>query len=243
MLGTSSCRVPSGLGRSMARPRLTCAGVIRVGLPSTTSNPTFISGIVVERLDQRVADEVGEGDLAAAGAGEVVVDHDAVVPEQLDRHRAHARGGRDAEAGVHVGHGAGGSALRARCRSARRSPRPRPSSPAPWASACRCSSPGSWWPVSDFWSDFWVTGWDSLFFGSALLGSDFGSGTSARPPASRRVGRLLGAPVDSLTAPLDAGLRAGAVGRGRHGGGGPAARWSLPKKSHHTLSTLSGSFW
>ena len=25
MLGTSSCRVPSGLGRSMARPRLTCA--------------------------------------------------------------------------------------------------------------------------------------------------------------------------------------------------------------------------
>jgi hypothetical protein len=22
-----------------------------------------------------------------------------------------------------------------------------------------------------------------------------------------------------------------------------AARWSLPKKSHHTLSTLWGSFW
>ena len=37
MLGTSSWRVPSGLGRSMARPRLTCAGTTMVGLPSTTS--------------------------------------------------------------------------------------------------------------------------------------------------------------------------------------------------------------
>ena len=45
MLGTSSWRVPSGLGRSMARPRFTWAGVIWVGLPSMTSKPTFISGI------------------------------------------------------------------------------------------------------------------------------------------------------------------------------------------------------
>src|SRR3954452_23170209 len=45
MLGTSSWRVPSGLGRSIARPRLMCAGVTSVGLPSTTSKPTFISGI------------------------------------------------------------------------------------------------------------------------------------------------------------------------------------------------------
>ena len=61
------------------------AGVIRLGLPSTTSKPTFISGIVLQRLDQRVADEVGERHLAAAGAGEVVVDDGAVVPQQLDR--------------------------------------------------------------------------------------------------------------------------------------------------------------
>ncbi len=37
MLGTSSCRVPSGLGMSMARPRLMCCGTTMVGLPSMTS--------------------------------------------------------------------------------------------------------------------------------------------------------------------------------------------------------------
>ena len=37
MLGTSSCRVPSGLGRSMARPRLMWRGTTMVGLPSMTS--------------------------------------------------------------------------------------------------------------------------------------------------------------------------------------------------------------
>ena len=47
-----------------------------------------------QRLDHGVADEVGVRDLAAAGAGEVVVDDDPVVDEQLDRHRAHAGGGR-----------------------------------------------------------------------------------------------------------------------------------------------------
>ena len=45
MLGTSSWRVPSGFWTSIARPRLMWAGVIRFGLPSTVSNPTFISGI------------------------------------------------------------------------------------------------------------------------------------------------------------------------------------------------------
>ena len=48
--GTSSWRVPSCFGMSMARPRLMWAGVIRVGLPSTTSKPTFISGIVLSAL-------------------------------------------------------------------------------------------------------------------------------------------------------------------------------------------------
>ncbi len=46
-----------------------------------------------EGLDHRVADDVGEADLAAARAGEVVVDDDAVVDEQLGRHGAHARRG------------------------------------------------------------------------------------------------------------------------------------------------------
>src|SRR3954451_3391107 len=43
--GTRSWRVPSGLAMSMASPRLMWAGVIRVGLPSMTSKPRFISGI------------------------------------------------------------------------------------------------------------------------------------------------------------------------------------------------------
>ena len=83
-----------------------CAGTIRLGLPSTMSKPTFISGIAFERLDQRVADQVREGDLAAAGAGQVVVDDDAVVDEQLDRHRADAGRGRHRQAEVHVLRGA-----------------------------------------------------------------------------------------------------------------------------------------
>src|SRR4051794_15730381 len=45
MEGTRSWRVPSGLAMSMASPRLMWAGVIRVGLPSMTSKPRFISGI------------------------------------------------------------------------------------------------------------------------------------------------------------------------------------------------------
>ena len=97
------------------------AGVIRLGLPSTTSKPTFISGIDSQRLDQRVADQVGEGDLAAAGAGEVVVDDGAVVPEQLDRHRAHRGRGRHGQRGVHVLRRCGRARRAARCRSARRS--------------------------------------------------------------------------------------------------------------------------
>ena len=60
-----------------------------------------------QRLDQRVADEVGEGDLAAAGAGEVVVDDHPVVPQQLDRDRAHRGRGRDGQRDVHVLRGAG----------------------------------------------------------------------------------------------------------------------------------------
>src|SRR5829696_860238 len=44
--GTSSWRVPSGFARSMARPRLTCAGVTSTGLPfSSCPKPLFISGM------------------------------------------------------------------------------------------------------------------------------------------------------------------------------------------------------
>ena len=37
MPGTSSARVPSGFGMSIARPRFRCAGVTTTGLPSTSS--------------------------------------------------------------------------------------------------------------------------------------------------------------------------------------------------------------
>ena len=102
------------------------------GLPSTSAKELFISGCVAQRPDHRVADEVGEADLAAAAAGEVVVDHDAVVGEQLRRDRAHAGRGR---------HG------QARRPCWRRSARRRPAAAAPagrrtWAaSRCRPSAP------------------------------------------------------------------------------------------------------
>src|SRR5699024_5780374 len=60
--------------------------------------------------DDGVADEVGEGDFAAAPAGEVVVHHDAVVHQQLGRDGTHARGGGDLETGLHIGHHARGGA-------------------------------------------------------------------------------------------------------------------------------------
>ena len=50
MLGTSSVRLPSGLAKSIARPRLMCAGVIRVGLPSRSPKPLFIDGIRARAL-------------------------------------------------------------------------------------------------------------------------------------------------------------------------------------------------
>ena len=72
------------------------------GLPSTTPNDEFMFGTARQRLQHRVADEVRERDLAAPRAGEVVVQDLAVDLEQLGGNGAHRRGGRDAEARLHV---------------------------------------------------------------------------------------------------------------------------------------------
>ena len=57
---------------------------------------------LLDRLHQRVADQVGERDLAAASALEVVVDDDAVVDHQLGRDGPHAGRGRHLQRRRHV---------------------------------------------------------------------------------------------------------------------------------------------
>ena len=64
------------------------------------------------RLHDRVPEQVGERDLAAAGALEVVVDDDAVVDHQLRRDRAHAGGGRHIQRRRHVLDDGGGRAAK-----------------------------------------------------------------------------------------------------------------------------------
>ena len=61
----------------------------------------------LECLDDGVADQVGERHLAAARPLQMVVDHGAVVEQQLDRHGPHAGGRRDGERRLHVGDHAG----------------------------------------------------------------------------------------------------------------------------------------
>ena len=111
MLGTSSWRVPSGLVRSIASPRLTCVVLDDGGLAVDLGVAVVHLGHGLEALHHGPADEVRERHLAAATAGEVVVDHDAVVDQELHRDRAHARGGRDGEARLHVGDDPRGGAL------------------------------------------------------------------------------------------------------------------------------------
>ena len=65
---------------------------------------------LLDRLHDRVAQQVGERDLAAAGALEVVVDDDAVVDHQLGRDGAHAGRGRHVQRRRHVLHHGGGGA-------------------------------------------------------------------------------------------------------------------------------------
>ena len=69
---------------------------------------------VLDGLHDRVAQQVGEADLAAAGALEVVVDDDAVVDHQLGRDGPHAGGRRHVQRGVHVLHDGGGGAAKHR---------------------------------------------------------------------------------------------------------------------------------
>ncbi len=57
---------------------------------------------LLDRLHQRVAQQVGEGDLAAAGALELVVDDDAVVDHQLGRDGAHTGRRRHVQRRRHV---------------------------------------------------------------------------------------------------------------------------------------------
>ena len=80
------------------------------GLPSTSAKCRFMFGNFVDRLHDRVAEQVGERDLPAAGALEVVVDDDAVVDHQLGRDGAHAGRGRHVQRRVHVLHDGGGGA-------------------------------------------------------------------------------------------------------------------------------------
>ena len=60
-------------------------------------------GELGQGADDGVADQVREGDLAAAGTGQVGVDDHAVVDQQLRRDGPDAGGGRNFQAGDHVG--------------------------------------------------------------------------------------------------------------------------------------------
>ena len=53
-------------------------------------------------LDHGVANNVGKGDLATAGALQVVIDHGTVFPHELDRHIAHGGSGRNLKGFFHV---------------------------------------------------------------------------------------------------------------------------------------------
>ena len=120
MAATTSWRSPFGFTRSMARPRLTCSRLDQGGLAVLLREGAVHRRHGLDGLHHRVADEVREGDLPAAGALEVVVDDDAVVEQQLHRDRAHGRGRGQLQRGVHVLRDGGG---RDRAASRTRGPR------------------------------------------------------------------------------------------------------------------------
>ena len=91
----------------MARPRLTWARHDHGRLAVDHLVAVVHLRVGLQRLHHRVADQVGVGHLAAAGPAQVVVDHHALVDQQLDRQRADAGGGRHGQRAVHVLGGAG----------------------------------------------------------------------------------------------------------------------------------------
>ena len=113
---TTSERDPSLAGRSIARPEVDVTGVDDGGLALLVlaEVPVHVRELG-EGLHHRVPEQVGEGDLAAARPPQVVVDDDAVVGEQLGRHRAHAGRGRELQRRRHVlGDRIGGATKRSR---------------------------------------------------------------------------------------------------------------------------------
>ncbi len=95
-----------------------------------------------------------------------------------------------------------------------------------------------WSPFfSDFCSLFWV-----LFTVSGFASAGFCSDFSLFAALLLAAGLRLGAPVDSVTAPLEVAA-SGLAGAAAFSLVVPPPRSSLPKKSHQTLSTLSGFFW
>ncbi len=76
----------------------------RLAVGPLDEGPVHGRHVIGHGADHRVGDEVGEADLAPAGAPEVAVDHLAVDLEQLGRDVAEAGGGRHAQAALHVGH-------------------------------------------------------------------------------------------------------------------------------------------
>ena len=125
----------------------------------------------LEGLHHRVADEVREGDLPAAGALEVVVDDDAVVEQQLHRDRAHGGGRGQLQRGVHVlRHGGGRAAQRHELRAVGGAGRAR-RRPAAWRRGRRRAAAGRG------------------SAGAAARGPGRGSARARRPRAAAGAGR------------------------------------------------------
>ena len=82
----------------------------RVRLTVDLGEVTVHVGKLLDRLNDRVPEQVGERDLAAAGALEMVVGNDPVVDHQLRRDGPDAGGGGDLQRDVHVFDDRGGGA-------------------------------------------------------------------------------------------------------------------------------------
>ena len=107
MAATTSWRLPSLPGRSIARPEVGVRWGDGIRLAVHLGEVAVHVRELLDRLHDRVADQVGERDLAAAGALEVVVDDDPVVDHQLGRDGAHAGRRRHLQRRRHVLHDGG----------------------------------------------------------------------------------------------------------------------------------------